>query len=361
MDLKEKIKALPKAPGVYLMKDSLNTIIYVGKSKNLKSRVGSYFQNSNSYSPKVVNLINNLKDFEYIQTDTEFEAFMLECKLIKEFKPHYNKKMKSPKSYTYIIINMIEKYPNLEISNNPCKNNEGLCWGPYTGKNVVEVGVEGIRECLKILCKNTSKKASTCLNYSLGLCIGLCLEEPNNNKVVDIFNRIIALLNGKDKSILDEMTSKMNAAAEKFDYESAAKYRNYINAIDYILCKAKVIEFTEMSQYIVLVEYLNENLAKLFLIKGNRVIFSEKCPAEDLTPKNINCIKNKILITLKADNYSLPISIGNDEIDESQIIYSYINSNTASCKHTILEQDWIKNENYTAIDEALHKLLITKR
>ena len=100
MNLKEKIKKLPSSPGVYLMKDSLNSIIYVGKSKNLKNRVGSYFQNSKSHPPKVVKLVKNLKDFEYIITDTEFEAFMLECKLIKELQPIYNKQMKSPKSYS---------------------------------------------------------------------------------------------------------------------------------------------------------------------------------------------------------------------------------------------------------------------
>lgn len=99
------------------MKDSSNTIIYVGKSKNLKNRVGSYFQNSKSHPPKVVKLVKNLKDFEYILTDTEFEAFMLECKLIKELKPAYNRLMKSPKSYSYIEVNIsstiltIESYP----------------------------------------------------------------------------------------------------------------------------------------------------------------------------------------------------------------------------------------------------------
>jgi len=104
LNFKEKIKNLPSSSGVYLMKDSLQSIIYVGKSKNLKSRVSSYFVNSTSHSPKVVKLVKNVKDFEYILTDTEFEAFMLECKLIKEIKPIYNKKMKSPLSYTYIKI-----------------------------------------------------------------------------------------------------------------------------------------------------------------------------------------------------------------------------------------------------------------
>jgi excinuclease ABC subunit C len=109
LDLKEKIKNLPSSSGVYLMKDSLQSIIYVGKSKNLKSRVSSYFVNSKSHSPKVVKLVKNIKDFEYSLTDTEFEAFMLECKLIKKIKPIYNKKMKSPLSYTYIKISYVKQ------------------------------------------------------------------------------------------------------------------------------------------------------------------------------------------------------------------------------------------------------------
>ena len=104
MNLTEKVKNLPSSPGVYLMKDSRGSIIYVGKSKHLKQRVQSYFQNSKNHSPKIIKLVNHLKDFDYILTDTEFEAFLLECQLIKEIKPIYNTQMKNPLSYAYIVI-----------------------------------------------------------------------------------------------------------------------------------------------------------------------------------------------------------------------------------------------------------------
>jgi excinuclease ABC subunit C len=136
LNLKEKIKIIPSAPGVYLMKDSLQSIIYVGKSKDLKSRVSSYFINSKSHSPTVVKLVKNIKDFEYILTDTEFEAFMLECKLIREIKPMYNKKMKSPLSYTYIKIH--KDYTNIETSTESVQDDGNFYFGPYTSKGTVE-------------------------------------------------------------------------------------------------------------------------------------------------------------------------------------------------------------------------------
>lgn len=163
------------------MKDSLNSIIYVGKSKNLKSRVGSYFQNSKSHTPKVMKMVKNIRDFEYILTDTEFEAFMLECKLIHEIKHEYNRKMKSPMSYTYIKIGTKEKYPKIEISSECSDIDNNLYFGPYTSRNTVERGIEGLKTWGKILCSSNFEKASPCLNYSLGSCIGMCFSASGKN------------------------------------------------------------------------------------------------------------------------------------------------------------------------------------
>lgn len=163
IDLKEKVKKLPSSPGVYLMKDSLNNVIYVGKSKNLKSRVGSYFINSKSHSPKILKLVQNLKDFEYKITDTEFEAFLLECELIKKIKPAYNRLMKNPKSYSYIKIVLNEKYPNIEIShesNEESNEMDGnIYFGPYSRKNIVEKGF--------MVLKNTAKYNAVIISEKL--------------------------------------------------------------------------------------------------------------------------------------------------------------------------------------------------
>lgn len=352
MDFKEKVKALPSSPGVYLMKDSLNSIIYVGKSKNLKSRVGSYFQNSKSHTPKVMKMVKNIRDFEYILTDTEFEAFMLECKLIHEIKPEYNRKMKSPMSYTYIKIGTKEKYPKIEISSECSDIDNNLYFGPYTSRNTVERGIEGLKTWGKILCSSNFEKASPCLNYSLGSCIGMCFSASGKKKYTVIFHRIIQLLNGADEGIIEEMENKMNSYAQSFDFESAAKYRDYITAIKYLKSKVKVIDFTQGNKSIALLEQLSDNCIKFFLIRKNAVLFSEKYNLKNISSEDLKCILRKNIALYLMDNTSIASKfIKKEEIDEAEIIYSYLQNENNDCKYVIIP------ENQADIDEALIKLL----
>lgn len=359
MALKEKIKKLPTCPGVYLMKDSLDSVIYVGKSKNLKNRVGSYFQNSKSHPPKVVKLVKHLKDFDYIITDTEFEALMLESKLIKEINPIYNRLLKSPKSYSYIKIILDEKCPSIEISSESIKSGRNLYFGPYTSKNTVERGLKGIKEYCKILCTSASRKASACLNFSLGLCIGMCLEDAPREQYLTILDGIIKLLSRTDKSIIEAMSYNMNIASEKLDFESAAKYRDYIRAVNYLIGKAEVIEYTEKNRNIVILEQLDEDSVKLFLIKGNKVLFSEKYFLDDSGFEKLKpIIKTNILSYFNNIAQKALIKIGREEIDESQIIFSYLNSKSSSCRHVIISEKWLNASNSTKLDNAIDKLLI---
>lgn len=357
MSLKEKVKNLPSSPGVYLMKDSLNSIIYVGKSKNLKSRVSSYFQNSKSHSPKVIKLVKNLKDFDYILTDTEFEAFILECKLIKTIKPMYNRQMKNPKSYSYIKIIVNEKYPSIEISNESSEIDGNIYFGPYTSRNTVERGIEGIKKFCKTFCSNNSRKASSCLNYSLGLCLGMCLDNTPSKQYLNIFDKIIKLLEGNDKSLLTEMEHKMNGLSDNFDFEKAAKYRDYISAVNYLIDKVKVIEFAEENKNIALLEHLSNNVVKFFLIKGNKLLFSEKYIMEDI--KNLKSIfKNNILFYFKDTISNNSIKIGREEIDEAQIIYSYLQNKSNNCNYIVIPEKWFSTLNNASIDNTLDKLIL---
>jgi excinuclease ABC subunit C len=336
------------------MKDSSGSIIYVGKSKNLKNRVGSYFQNSKAHSPKVVKLVKNIKDFEYILTDTEFEAFMLECKLIKHLKPFYNKMMKSPLSYVYIKIKMNEKYPSIDFCSEWVEAENTLYFGPYTNKNTVERAVQGIKESCKLLCSGTSRSNSSCLNYSLGLCMGICMGDAAKDQYDSIIDDIINLLKGTDRKVLEEMDEKMSSAAEKFDFETAAKYRDYISAVSYLLSKEKVIEFTEENKNIALLETLQDNSVKFFLIKGSKVLFSDRYNLDSLDAKQLKttalaCFRNKELPS--------SIMINRDEIDEAQIIYSYLK--TSRCRYVIVPDKWLIKNTSTALEKALLKLLGT--
>lgn len=358
MNLREKVKSLPALPGVYLMKDSLNNIIYVGKSKCLKKRVSSYLQNSKFHSPKVIKLVKNLRDIEYILTDTEFEAFMLECKLIREIKPLYNKKMKTPLSYVYVRLSIDEKCPSIEISDDEDRDDKSLYYGPYTNRNTVQTGINGIKESCKILYSSNCKKHSPCLNYSLGLCIGPCMDQKSNEKYIQTLIKIAGMLDSSDKTILGQMENMMNSAVDKLDFESAAKYREYINAANYLLSNAKVIKFTSANQNIALLEYLKDGMFKLFLVKGNNILFSDKYKTNSLCHDSLlSIMERNILYCFRSGAYEVPLKIGKNEIDESGIIYSYLKNSKNNCRYVIIPQQWVDFQNRTEIDEVLNKLL----
>jgi excinuclease ABC subunit C len=356
MDLKEKVKSLPSAPGVYLMKDSLGGIIYVGKSKNLKNRVGSYFQNSKSHTSKVVKLVQNIKDFEYLLTDTEFEAFMLECKLIKELKPRYNKKMKSPLSYTYIKINTSKEYASVQIVSQRSESDGCLYFGPYTSKNTVERAIQGLMEGCKILCSNPSLNCASCLYYSLGYCIGIYLGDIEKKQYDIIVNNIIGFLNGSDKSILEDMDKIMQKAAESFDFETAAKYRDYISAAAFLSSQRRIIEFTEENKNVAMLEHLNDNVVKFFLIHSSKIIFSEKYDLKIISLPELKKILSKIILQqLRISNSAPKENIGRDEIDEAQIIYSYLRS--SDCKYIIISDQLLEGVHATDLNMEVENLL----
>jgi len=357
MDIKEKIRNLPSVPGVYLMKDSFDSVIYVGKSKNLRSRVGSYFHSSKSHPPKVLKMVRNIKDFDYITTDTEFEAFMLECKLIKEIKPLYNKKMKSPESYCYIKIGISEEFPSIEISRDYSPEDGNLYFGPYTSINTVERGLMGIRECCRIMCNGRPQKPSPCVNHSLGLCIGVCLDSTSKEDYKAIIESIVRLLSGKDKTIIEEIKEKMDSSAEKLDFEKAAKYRDYLGAVKYLSSKSSVVEYTKKNKNIAVLEPFGGNCVKLFLIKGNKVLFSDKYTFMASEPEKLKQdLKDAIFSFFGNDTVSSSVAVGREEIDESQIIYSYL-KNGANCTYAVIPQKWLNDSGKAKVDTAIEKLI----
>jgi excinuclease ABC subunit C len=354
INLKEKVKSLPSTPGVYLMKDSHGSIIYVGKAKNLKKRVQTYFQNTKSHSSKVERLVKHIRDFDYIRTDTEFEAFLKECSLIQELKPHYNSKMKNPLAYSYIEIQMDQEYQRIIVTSEPNKGENTLYLGPYASKGTLERALDGIKQYFKISCPYP-KKNSACLNFSLGLCIGMCQGGSAIKQYNDIVTKITALLLGTDQSILEELEQRMVIASEQFDFETAAKYRDLIELIHYLLNRKKVIEFTEANQNILVIEPLHAGKIKLFLIKGNKVLFQEKLTLHGSTIDLISKIKSYIPSYFGTNEHNPSIQINRFEIDQAQIIYGYLKG--SNCSFITIPEHWLKMENHVQIDLAIHELL----
>lgn len=349
INLKEKIKNLPLSPGIYLMKDSTGSIIYVGKAKILKRRVQSYFYQSKNHSPKVMKLVQQVKDFDIIPTDTEFEAFMLECQYIKEIKPFFNSLMKNPLSYVYISINMNSSLPEIGITNEAIESDGFSCFGPYTNKNTVKRAIEGINECYKINCSMPANQGSSCLNYSLDLCIGMCRGGMAINLHREIMGKIVTLFAGTNMKILEDLKQRMAIASENCQFEAAVKWRDSINAIQSLIHKEHIIQFTEENNYIVAAEPLNPNTIKLFLIYRNQILLGKKCLLKNI---DFEILKKEIKNQIHSHN-SHTHKTSRNEIDEATIIYHYLKN--SSCRFFIIPGNGIQQED--ELDEKLFQLL----
>ncbi|WP_151733516.1 UvrB/UvrC motif-containing protein [Paenibacillus tengchongensis] len=325
MNLKDKVAGLPLTPGVYLMKDSLGQVIYVGKAKQLKRRVQSYFYQSKGHSPKVKQLVSHIRDLDVILTDTEFEAFMLECRLIKEIKPMYNRKMKNPLAYTYIAVHQEKTRRQMAVSYDSETPAAVRQFGPYTSRGTVERAIQGIKESQRILCGSPNNRGSYCLNHSLGLCMGMCGDPAVLPKYEAVIDKTIALLDGTDTEILDELERRMSGAAERFDFEGAAKYRDYVTAVRALLQKEQVIGFAEASRNIAVLERMEGEVFKLILIKGGKLRYQGKL---ETTGMELREIHQRVLETISGhftpSAASGPSKVTRHEIDEAQIIYSYL-------------------------------------
>ncbi|MBL4935618.1 GIY-YIG nuclease family protein [Clostridium sp. YIM B02515] len=356
MDLKEKLKTLPKSPGVYLMKDSSGSILYVGKSKNLKSRVSSYFHSSKAHSPKVVKLTKHLKDFDFILTDTEFEAFLLECKLIKDLKPIYNRMMKNPLSYTYIEIS--RDYLNIGLCSEKKDTASNYYFGPYGSKSTVENALEGIKETCKIKCSGSFKSTSPCLNYSLGKCMGICFDASAKLKYPAVIKEISELLLGDNKNIINKMELNMNSAAQNLEFDTAIKYRDYITAVNSLINREKILEFVKENENIAVVEFLDESNIKFFLISGISIIYKEKFSLDDCKLKPLAAyLSNTVIKLLKSKPYDASTEIGKNEIDQTQIIYSYLNSKQKSCNYFSIPEACIENNDEINLQISIDNII----
>ena len=357
MKLEEKIKNLPACPGVYLMKDSFNSIIYIGKSKNLKSRVSSYFQNSKSHSPKVLKLINHLKDFDYVTTDTEFEALLLECKLIGEIKPLYNRLMKNPRSYCYIGLKLSDTYPYVHLSREYIRGEGDIYFGPFTNKRKVKKAIFAIKYYLKILCTSNSNKGMSCLNHSLGLCSGMCLDDYLEDGSKDILSGIVDIIEGKNKNIINDFQAQMKTYSSNLDFENAIKFRDYVSAVSYVISKNRVIAFIKENKNFIVIEPLNDEEFKIFLIKGNKVLFDKKYSGDNHNLIDFKSILKENILYVFNKFKNLSIDVNRENIDKSQIIYTYLRDKDKTLISTVILDSWTDDINNLDFDKEMGKVL----
>lgn len=245
-DIAEELKNLPENPGVYLMHDNTGKIIYVGKAKILKNRVKQYFGSGKNHPPKVRAMVSNVSYFEYIVTDTEVEALVLECNLIKKHKPRYNILLKDDKQYPYIKVTMNEDYPKI-TSSRKTENDGAKYFGPYVGMSTVKNTIDVVRKIfMPPQCKRKFPqdigKGRPCLNYHIKNCFAPCTGKVSQEEFYGVFEEICKFLNGEHKKLTEEFTNQMNDAAKEMDYERAAILRDKIKAIRDIDEKQKIVD-----------------------------------------------------------------------------------------------------------------------
>lgn len=275
-DFSEELKKLPDKPGVYIMHNSSDEIIYVGKAVNLKNRVRQYFQNSKNKTVKTTALVSHIAYFEYIVTDSEMEALLLECNLIKEHRPKYNVMLKDDKTYPYIKVTVNEDYPRIFITRKYVKD-KSRYFGPITDVTAAKETVElinklfPIRKCRKSLPKEIGKERP-CLNYHIGQCAAPCdnlISKEEYNKIVD---EVLAVLEGKYDYIIKYLEELMYDASEKMDFEKAASYRDRIAGVKKIMEKQKITNSgAGDSDVIAFSRAMDEALVQVFFIRGGKL------------------------------------------------------------------------------------------
>ena len=276
--LNEKAQNLPREAGVYLMKDDKGQIIYVGKAKSLKNRVTTYFQDAKQQRFKTKVLVERISDFEYIITDTEVEALILENNLIKKHNPKYNIQLKDDKTYPYIKVTTHQDFPRV-YKTRTIKNDGARYFGPYTDIRAVNDLLEllhdiyPLRTCKK---RNMERHDRACLNYHIDKCAGPCIDEISQEEYSKLIEEVIMLLEGKEQSLRDDLEAKMEQASQNLNYELAAKYRDQIEAINKLTQKQKIVSEDLVNQDIIAVENNDQKICvQLLIVRNGRLIGKE--------------------------------------------------------------------------------------
>lgn len=278
--IQEELKKLPTCPGVYLMHDADDTIIYVGKAVNLRNRVRSYFRESTNKSPKIQKMVTLIARFEYIVTDSELEALVLENNLIKEYSPKYNTMLKDDKTYPYIKVTMGEDYPRVLFSRE-MKKDKSRYFGPYTSAAAVKDTIELINKLYQL--RTCNKKfprdfgvERPCLNYHIKQCTAPCQGTVSKEAYHQQIEKAMEFLNGNYGIILDELETKMTEASENLEFEEAIRYRELLQSVRAVSQKQKITDSDgEDKDVIALAKEDEDAVVQVFFIRGGRLIGRE--------------------------------------------------------------------------------------
>ncbi|ENY8961764.1 excinuclease ABC subunit UvrC [Clostridioides difficile] len=333
-DIQEHLKKLPSEPGVYLMKDKYDHIIYVGKAISLKNRVRQYFQSSKNHTSKVKSMVKNIYKFEYIITDSELEALILECNLIKRYRPKYNVVLRDDKTYPYIKVTTNEDYPRILKVRRVLKD-KAKYFGPYTNITAVNDTLElisstyPIRSCKIDIDKAIKNKTRPCLNLHINKCLGPCTGNVSKEEYGKMIEEIIMCLSGKEEKLMELLKEKMNESSMSFRFEEAAVYRDKIKSLEEMIQKQKIdATVSDLNQDVVaMARAHNEACVQVFFIRNGKIVGREHFILEGVMDSPRASILSSFVKQFYNEQEYIPKElIIEDEIEDSSILEEWLSS-----------------------------------
>ena len=333
-DIQEQLKKLPAEPGVYLMKDENDKVIYVGKAISLKNRVRQYFQSSKNHTSKVKSMVKNIYKFEYIITDSELEALILECNLIKQYRPKYNVLLRDDKTYPYIKVTLNEDYPRVLKVRQVIKD-KAKYFGPYTNTTAVNDTLEIIRNIYPIrtcnidIEKAIKNKVRPCLNKHIKKCVGPCTGEVSKEEYGKMIDEIILFLSGKEEKLIELLKEKMNKCAADFNFEDAAMYRDKIKSLEDMIQKQKIdLGSSDLNQDVIaMARAHDEACVQVFFIRNGKIVGREHYILEGVMDSSRESILSSFVKQFyMAQDYIPKEIIIEDEVEDSFVLEEWLSS-----------------------------------
>lgn len=332
----EELKKLPKEPGVYIMRDDKDVILYVGKAVNLHNRVRSYFRENIGRGPAIDKMVTLIARFEYIVTDSELEALVLENNLIKEYSPKYNTLLKDDKTYPYIKVTVGEEFPRILFSRT-MKKDKSRYFGPYSSAAAVKDTIELLN---KLYCLRTCNRSlprdigleRPCLNYHIKQCMAPCQGYVDKEQYREQVNRALDFLNGNYQSVLKDLEGKMKAAAQELDFETAAGYRDLYNSVKQVSQKQKITDSVgEDKDIIALYQDETEAVVQVFFVRDGKLIGREHYDMTHVSEGNKPAILQDFVKQFYAGTPFIPRELMLQyEIEDGELIEKWLSQRKGS-------------------------------
>lgn len=331
-DIQEELKKLPAKPGVYIMHDEKDSIIYVGKAISLKNRVRQYFQSSRNKGPKIEQMVTRIRRFEYIVTDSELEALVLECNLIKEHRPKYNTMLKDDKTYPYIKVTVGEEFPRILFSRT-MKKDKSRYFGPYTSAGAVKDTIELMNKLfrLRVCNRNLPRDIGLerpCLNYHIKQCDAPCQGYISREAYREQVDQALEFLNGNYKPILQMLEKQMMEASEALDFERAIELRDLLNSVKQVAQKQKITASDGEDKDVIAVSTdRKEAVVQVFFVRNGRLIGREHFYLQVAPHDNRSTIINSFLKQFYSGTPFIPKEIMlQEEIEDREVLEQWLST-----------------------------------